>query len=82
MHDLPSGRINMSPRIWLATLLKCNETEITEHSSILNHPSWDSMAHVQIMLYLEENYGVEMNEESIQHYGNFSAIQELHDSRS
>ena len=82
MHDVSSPSQATPPRVWLAELFTCSEDEIDDQASILTHKAWDSMAHVQIMLYLEEHYGVEMTEETIQRYGNLAAIQELHDARA
>ena len=72
--DIPKDAL---PRIWLAKLLDLDPHHIDEQTSMATEPRWDSMAHIHVMLYLEERYGVILNDETIQRYRDFRSIQNL-----
>ncbi len=67
------------PGQWLGRILGCPVSEIDNGSSILTHPTWDSLAQVEIMLHLEAAYGVKMTDETVARYTSLEAIQALHE---
>ena len=42
-----------------------------------NHPKWDSFAHIQLIVVVEETYGVEMSTDEIVNLLNVSDIAKL-----
>lgn len=45
--------------------LKCDEKQINLKSGLGHHYNWDSLAHVTLMLSLEEKFGVTIDETNI-----------------
>ena len=41
-------------------------SEIPDDAALNNHPSWDSLGHIRVMLALQSELGVTLNEETIQ----------------
>jgi acyl carrier protein len=50
----------------IANILKVNPDRLNLNSGIGSVSEWDSFAHVEIMLYLEERYDLIINEQSIE----------------
>ena len=65
----------------LAEILHCSPNSITAQSALGVDPRWDSMAQLNIMLALEERYGIEITDESIREYSQFEALERLEKSR-
>ena len=59
---------------FFTSLLNVDPTELTCGLDMANLQQWDSFAHVQIMMFLEENYGVVINEETLIKYSHFENI--------
>lgn len=49
----------------IAEVLKINIDEITPETTFGDFPQWDSMGHMEVMLVLEERFGVAVNADSI-----------------
>ncbi len=49
----------------LSQRLKISREEITPDLAINGVPQWDSLAHLELMMYLEEAYGLEIDENTI-----------------
>lgn len=45
-----------------ASCLKVPEEEITPDTGVGRHPKWDSMAHVSVILAIEQEFGVQADE--------------------
>jgi acyl carrier protein len=52
-------------RAILQEQLKIPADKITPDLSINGIPQWDSLAHLELMMYLEEAHALEINEDSI-----------------
>jgi acyl carrier protein len=61
----------------IAGILKILTSELTADSRIGLTPGWDSMAHVDIMMLLEERCGIEISEDLLEHYTVLGNILEL-----
>ncbi|MEJ2741348.1 MAG: acyl carrier protein [Gammaproteobacteria bacterium] len=61
----------------VALVTKGERSDLTEKSSIVNTPGWDSLAQLDIMMYLEDHYGVEITEESIEKFSSLSAVMDI-----
>lgn len=48
-----------------AMTLKCDANQINLKSGLGHHYNWDSLAHVALMLSLEEKFGVTIDETNI-----------------
>ncbi len=46
-------------------------------SALGQHPQWDSVSHINVMLELEKEFGVIIDDASIEKYSRLSAIDEL-----
>jgi acyl carrier protein len=45
--------------------LQADADEVTAHLNFGDLPQWDSMGHMEVMLLLEERYGVEVSADTI-----------------
>ncbi len=61
----------------IAKVLKISHENLTDESELGITPGWDSMAHVDIMMLLEESLGIEITEHTLQKYSRFENILEL-----
>jgi len=66
----------------IASILECSSDELTDNASILTVPSWDSMAHIQLIVFLNEKYGVDIDEDNIERFSNFHEIMRLVEGKS
>jgi len=53
-------------KVLLAQALDCHSDDILDTSALGLHPKWDSMAHLRLLLTLEEEYNVTITDESIE----------------
>jgi len=58
----------------LAETLQVPRQEITPDLSFGDLPQWDSMGHMEVMMRLEELYGIEINAETIAQLTSIPAI--------
>jgi acyl carrier protein len=63
-------------RTVLAQALKVEAEEISSDSAFGDLPQWDSMGHMEVMILLEEHFGVEINAETISELISVQAIYE------
>ena len=63
-------------RTVLAEALKVEAEEISSDTAFGDLPQWDSMGHMEVMILLEEHFGVEINAETISELINVQAIYE------
>lgn len=52
-------------RTVLAEVLNVGLDEITPETAFGDLPQWDSMGHMEVMIVLEENFGVDINADTI-----------------
>lgn len=60
----------------IANVLQIPVAEIADATELNSIPQWDSLGHVQILLSLEENYGVEINDTTVTKLTSLAAILE------
>ena len=58
----------------IAEILKISVEELNSGSEIGTTCGWDSFAHVELLLFLEEVFHVAMSEESLSYYSNLKNI--------
>ena len=63
-------------RTVLAEALKVEAEEISSDTAFGDLPQWDSMGHMEVMILLEEHFGVEINAETISELISVQAIYE------
>ena len=57
-----------------AEVLRLPEAEVHDALSFGDVPQWDSLGHMDLLMALEERYGVELNEEMIANLLSLEAI--------
>jgi acyl carrier protein len=67
--------------ILVATALSCDPETLTADSQLGGHPKWDSFGHLNVMMALEQSFGVEINDETIRRFSRFSEIVALSGSK-
>lgn len=63
----------------LSNILKIPVENINGFEQLGTTPSWDSFAHVEIMLFLEKEFNVELNEESMNEFSSMDRILKITD---
>jgi acyl carrier protein len=58
----------------LAQALRVEAAEISSETAFGDLPQWDSMGHMEVMILLEEHFGVEINADTISELISFQAI--------
>lgn len=58
----------------LAAAFQLTPADISESLSFGDLPQWDSMGHMEVMLALEERFGVEINADTIAELTSFAEI--------
>lgn len=61
----------------VATVLACDPKDLDEHSALGITAGWDSFAYLNILMALEKEYGIELNEETVNRYKVMSEIIKL-----
>lgn len=61
----------------VAALLGSDGAALPPDCSMLTWPKWDSYAHLEIMLFLNREHGVELSEENIMRFSTLSSILEI-----
>ncbi len=61
----------------MAAVIKVDESKITEDSSPDNLEGWDSLKHMNLVVALEEEFGVEFDEDDIMNMMNFRLIEAI-----
>jgi acyl carrier protein len=67
------GRI----RAVLAEALQISLDQVTSDLAFGDIPQWDSMGHMEVMMRLEEHFGIEINADTIATLTSLPAIQEF-----
>ena len=58
----------------LASALNVGQNDVTPQLAFGDMPQWDSMGHMEVMVSLEENFGVEVNADTISNLISVPAI--------
>ena len=45
--------------------LECEEESLNESSGLNNHPAWDSMGHLAVIMALEKKYSINIDDDLI-----------------
>ncbi len=63
----PGGILPLADRIQvvLAEALRIPRDQVTPSLALGDLPQWDSMGHMEVMMYLEQHFGVEINADTI-----------------
>lgn len=64
----------------ISQILKVSPKDLESTAALGFTESWDSFAHVEIMLLLEEKFLVEMSEVTLEKYSNLKSILDLSSS--
>jgi acyl carrier protein len=70
----PTSDVETRVRALLADALNLPAAEVTPDLALGDRPEWDSVGHMEVMLLLEEQVGIELNPENIARLVNFAAI--------
>ncbi len=68
----------IDPKDLVAEALGCDKSTLGALSGLNVHPKWDSLAHVKIILSLEDNYGIEITDEAISKFTTLKAIEDFY----
>jgi len=63
--DIKQKDLNQQVQAVLIEALKVKPELVTPELSFGDIPQWDSMGHMEVMMLLEENFGVEINPDTI-----------------
>jgi acyl carrier protein len=61
-------------REMVASVLRCRPEELPDDARLGETARWDSFAQLDIMLALEERFGIEINDETIRTYSELRNI--------
>ena len=67
----------VDPKQLIAEALDCDINSIALDSKLGDHPEWNSIGHLQIMLSLQQNYQIEITDKTIQKFQTFDQINSL-----
>jgi len=63
-----------SPFELAATALQTPVETIKSDSGLNRHPKWDSMGHLEIMMALEQHYGIEITDATVRQFQSMTEI--------
>jgi len=75
-QNVPSHPLNARIRETLSMALQVPADEIGEDLAFGDIPQWDSMGHMEVMMRLEEFFGIEINADTIATLTSFTAIRQ------
>jgi acyl carrier protein len=74
MNDRPNHNLSTQVQDLLMKSLRVPADQITPELAFGDLPQWDSMGHMEVMMALEAQYGIEINAETIGSLTSISAI--------
>ena len=74
MNVNEKNALNEHVRILLADVFQVPPDEVTPQLAFGDLPQWDSLGHMDVMMRLEEQFGVEINTETIAELVSIPAI--------
>ena len=66
------------PFALVAEALGCPIDSLSRESGFMQHPAWDSLGHLAVLVSLEEEFGLELNDETALRFVSMDAILELY----
>ena len=69
-----------SPFELAATALQAPIETIKSDSGLNRHPKWDSMGHLEIMMALEQHYGIDITDATVRQFESMAEIIARYDS--
>ncbi|MCR4376873.1 MAG: acyl carrier protein [Rhodospirillales bacterium] len=63
-----------SPFDLVADALGCSTDSLSDMSALNAHPMWDSLGHLNVMMALEEHYGVCIDDDGIRTHQSMAGI--------
>lgn len=67
-------KILTSPYDLVAEALQTDVASINDESSMSNHPKWDSLNHVDVIVAIEDKYSIAIPDKDVMKYTNMAAI--------
>jgi len=67
------------PYILVADAIGCETEKLSVSSEMYRDFGWDSLGHVNVLLALEDNYGVVLDEVNVEKYKKLSEILKLYE---
>ena len=74
MNDNPNHNLSAQVQELLVKSLRVPAEQVTPELAFGDLPQWDSMGHMEVMMALEAQYGIEINAETIGALTSISAI--------
>jgi acyl carrier protein len=74
MNINEKNALNERVRILLADVFQVEPDEVTPQLAFGDLPQWDSLGHMDVMMRLEEQFGVEINTDTIAELVSIPAI--------
>jgi acyl carrier protein len=65
----------IDPYELVARALECDRSSLDENTGLGKHPSWDSFGHLNVMMAIEESYGIPIDDTSIERFQKMSEIE-------
>lgn len=65
MTEEQAINLNQHIRMLIVNALRVPQEEVIDELSFGDLPQWDSMGHMEVMMELESEYGVEINADTI-----------------
>ncbi|MDJ0944123.1 MAG: acyl carrier protein [Kiloniellales bacterium] len=64
----------IEPRSLVAEALDCTPDSLEAEAALGRHPNWDSFGHLNLMIALEQHYGVAITDETVERYATLGAV--------
>ena len=77
---MPTNGMSEKIQDLLAEALRVPRSDVNPDLALGDLPQWDSMGHMEVMMYLENRFGVEINNDTIANLTSVPAICEYLDS--
>ena len=61
----------------LASALNCEPETLSSDSAIAQHPAWDSISHLNVMMVLEQEFGIPIDDVTIERFTRLSEVEKL-----
>lgn len=76
MTNQQTTSLNLQIQKTLSNALQVPEDEVKPDLAFGDLPQWDSMGHMEVMMSLEEQFGIEISADTIANLTSIPAIQE------
>tara|TARA_B100000963_G_C22574778_1_gene647849 strand:+ start:1021 stop:1251 length:231 start_codon:yes stop_codon:yes gene_type:complete len=72
--------VKIPPLKLISEALECDQKSLNNNSGLNNHSSWDSMGHLSVMMALEKEYGINIDEDTINKFQKMENIIEFYNT--